>query len=116
MALAMSTETPAEYGMGHAERERILGILRQQEAALRARGVKRLRLFGSLARGEAGLASDIDLLAEIERGSGFSLLDLVDLQHELGDLTGRKVEIGTAVERMRPRVRKRVEADAIEVF
>jgi len=55
-------------------------------------------------------------LAEIEPGSGFSLLDLVGLQRELGRLTGRKVEIGTAAEAMRPRVRKRVEADAIKVF
>jgi predicted nucleotidyltransferase len=69
-----------------------------------------------LARGDAGPGSDVDLLAEIEPGCGFSLLDLVGLQHELGDLTGRKVEIGTAVERMRPRVRARVEADAVEVF
>jgi hypothetical protein len=111
----MSTETlPANQGL--AERERVLRILRQQEAVLRARGVRRLRLFGSLARGDAGPGSDVDLLAEIEPGSGFSLLDLVGLQHELGDLTGRKVEIGTAVERMRPRVRARVEADAVEVF
>jgi predicted nucleotidyltransferase len=112
----MSSEAQVENKPGIAERERILRILRQQEDLLRARGVKRLRLFGSLARGEAGSASDVDLLAEIEQGSGFSLLDLVGLQHELGDLTGRKVEIGTAVERMRPRIRKRVEADAIEVF
>lgn len=105
---------PANGGL--AERERILGILRQQEAALRARGVKRLRLFGSLARGDAGPSSDVDLLAEIEHGCGFSLLDLVALQDELGDLTGRKVEIGTAVESMRPRIRQRVETDAIEVF
>lgn len=112
----MSTQAPVRTGLGAAERERILRILRQQEATLRARGVKRLRLFGFLARGDAGPASDIDLLAEIDRRSGFSLLDLVGLQHELGELTGRKVEIGTAVERMRPRIRKRVEADAIEVF
>jgi hypothetical protein len=112
----MNTQVPVGKRPGLAERERVLRILRQQEGALRARGVKRLRLFGSLARGDAEPASDVDLLAEIEQGSGFSLLDLVGLEHELGDLTGRGVEIGTALERMRPRIRKRIEADAIEVF
>jgi hypothetical protein len=45
---------------GLAERERVLRILRQQEPTLRARGVTRLRLFGSMARGEAGPDSDVD--------------------------------------------------------
>ena len=69
-----------------------------------------------MARGEAGPDSDVDLLAEIDHSTKFSLLDLVGLQFDLGDLIGRKVEIATAVERMRPRMRRRVEADAIEVF
>lgn len=101
---------------GLAERKRVLEILRAQEPDLRARGVTRLRLFGSVARGEAGPESDVDLLAEIDHTSGFSLLDLVGLQHDLEDLIGRKVEIATAADRMRPRIRRRVEADAIEVF
>ena len=92
------------------------GILRAQEADLRARGVTRLRLFGSVARGSAGPGSDVDLIAEIDHASRFSLLDLVGLQHDLEDLIGRKVEIATAVEKMRPRISRRVEADAIEVF
>jgi predicted nucleotidyltransferase len=101
---------------GLAERERVLGILRAHEADLRARGVMRLRLFGSIARGAAGPDSDVDLIAEIDHASRFSLFDLVGLQHDLEDLIGRKVEITTATERMRPRIRRRVEADAIEVF
>ena len=81
-----------------------------------ARGVTRLRLFGSVARAAAGPDSDVDLIAEIDHASGFSLLDLVGLQHDLEDQIGRKVEIATAAERMRPRIRRRVEADSIEVF
>ena len=38
----------------------------------------RLCLFGSMARGEAGPESDVDLLADIESGAKFSLIDLVD--------------------------------------
>jgi len=99
-----------------AQRERVLRVLRGHEAEIRARGVARLRLFGSMARGEAGPESDIDLIADIDRSFRFSLLDLVGLQHFLEGLLDRKVDIGTTVAKMRPRMRQRFEADAIEVF
>jgi uncharacterized protein len=98
------------------ERERVLRILRRHEAEIRAQGVTRLRLFGSMARGEAGRESDVDLIADIDRNVRFSLVDLVGLQYFLTDLLGRKVDVGTTVEKMRPRMRQRFEADAVEVF
>ena len=98
------------------ERARVLRILRAHEAEIRARGVTRLRLFGSMARGEAGPASDVDLLADIDDRATFSLIELVDLQYFLADLLGRRVEVGTSLEEARPRVRARIEADAVEVF
>jgi predicted nucleotidyltransferase len=116
MGTVMAADSLVVDAGGLAERERVLGILRAHEAELRGRGVTRLRLFGSVARGEAGQGSDVDLLAEIDHASGFSLLDLVGLQYDLEDLIGRKVEIATAVESMRPGIRRRLEADAIEVF
>ena len=73
----------------------------------------RLRLLGSVARGEAGPRSDVDLIADVDRRAGFSLLDLVGLRHFLQDLPDRKVDVGTTVEKMRPRMRQRFEADAI---
>jgi uncharacterized protein len=50
-------------------------------------------VFGSVARGEAGEGSDIDLLVEFE--SGQSLLDHAALMLDLEDLLGRKVDIVT---------------------
>jgi uncharacterized protein len=101
---------------GFAERDRVLRILRERETELRAQGVARLRMFGSMARGEAGPDSDVDLIADIDRSMRFSLLDLVGLQDLLGDLLGRKVDVGTTAAKMRPRMRQRFEAEAIEVF
>lgn len=104
---------------GAAERERVLAILRAHTGELRRRGVARLRLFGSVARGEAVPASDVDLIAEIDdrRQIGrFSLLDLAGLELDLADLLGREVPIVTAPEAMHPRVRTRVEGDAVEVL
>ena len=50
------------------------------------RGAKRIRLFGSAARGDSGPGSDVDFLVEFEPGR--SLLDqgglLMDLQESLG--------------------------------
>jgi len=56
-------------------------------------GACNVRIFGSLARGEAGENSDIDLLVELEPGR--SLLDLAKLVVELEDLLNRKVDVVT---------------------
>lgn len=103
---------------GVAGRERVLAILRAHTGELRRRGVARLRLFGSVARGEAVPASDVDLIAEIDRRQigRFSLLDLAGLELDLADLLGREVQIVTAPEAMHPCVRTRVEGDAVEVL
>lgn len=103
---------------GPAERARVLASLRAIQDELRRRGVRRLRLFGSVARGEAGPGSDVDLIAEIDRSVApkFSLIDLVDLEQELGRRLGRPVEVATAPDRMRSYVRAGVEQDATEVF
>jgi predicted nucleotidyltransferase len=111
----MATE-PQTFVPPLTERERVLHVLRRHEAEIRARGVTRLRMFGSVARAEAGPESDVDLIADIDRGARFSLLDLVGLQDFLQDLLGREVDVGTTVEKMRPRMRQRFEADAIRVF
>ena len=73
-------------------------------------GARSVRLFGSLARGEADAASDIDLLVELELGR--SLLDLGGMQFELEALLGRHVDVVT--ERgLRPRIRDRVLREAV---
>ncbi len=56
-------------------------------------GACNVRIFGSVARGEAGENSDIDLLVELEPGR--SLLDLAKLVVELEDLLNRKVDVVT---------------------
>jgi len=59
----------------------------------RKRGARNLRVFGSVARGEAQEGSDLDLLVEWEPGR--SLLDHAGLVQDLQDLLGMKVHIGT---------------------
>ena len=98
-----------------AERERVLRVLRGQAPRLRARGITSLDLFGSMARGEAGPKSDIDLLIEVDPEAGFGLSDLLDLQEELGSLLDRRINFAFGSE-MRPWLRAWIEDDRIGIF
>jgi hypothetical protein len=63
----------------------------------RRRRIRRLSLFGSVLRGDAGSNSDVDLLVEFSREARPSLLDLVEIEQELsGLLAGRRVDLRTA--------------------
>ena len=78
----------------------------------RARGASRVRVFGSVARGDATEASDIDFLVDLEPDR--NLLDLSGLLMDLQDLLQRDVDVVT--ERgLRPRVAEHVLADAVEL-
>ena len=66
------------------EREQILCIAKRY-------GAGKLRLFGSVARGQAGEKSDVDILVEFEPGR--SLLDHIALIQDLEELLGRKVDV-----------------------
>jgi predicted nucleotidyltransferase len=89
----------------HERRKEIIEIAR-------ARGATRVRVCGSVARGDATEASDLDFLVDLEPGR--SLLDLGGLVMDLQDLLQRDVDVVT--ERgLRPRVAKRVLAEAVEL-
>lgn len=73
-------------------------------------GAHNVRVFGSVARGEADSDSDVDFLVELEPGR--SLLDLGGLLMELQELLGCPVDIVT-VQGLRSRIRDRVLCEAI---
>ena len=73
-------------------------------------GAFNVRVFGSVARGEADSESDIDLLVDMEAGR--SLLDLSGLLIDLEDMLGCNVDVVT--ERgLRDRIRDRVLKEAV---
>ncbi len=73
-------------------------------------GARNLRVFGSIARGDAGAMSDVDLLVDMEPGR--SLLDMGGLLMDLQDLLGCDVDIVTE-NGLRPRIRDRVLDEAV---
>ena|SRR4028119_1169943 len=75
-------------------------------------GAREVRVFGSVARGEADRESDIDFLVELEAGR--SLLDLGGLQVDLESLLGRRVDVVTA-RGLKARMRERVLREAVPV-
>jgi len=75
-------------------------------------GARNVRLFGSAARGDAGPASDLDFLVEMEEGR--SLLDLVGLSAALTELLGRKVDVCTDAS-LHWFVRDRILAEAVDL-
>lgn len=56
-------------------------------------GASNVRVFGSVARGEAHVDSDVDFLIDLEPGR--SLLDHIGFKQELEDLLGRSVDVAT---------------------
>lgn len=82
------------------------------EAVARAHGATRVRVFGSVARGDAAEGSDIDLLVDLEDGRG--LFDLGGLLMDLRDLLGCEVDVATE-RSLRPRVAQRALADAVDL-
>lgn len=65
--------------------EGILQRLRQQRAALEAAGVRHAGVFGSLARGEAGPASDIDVIIDIDYGRVGTLTQYARLRADVAE-------------------------------
>jgi predicted nucleotidyltransferase len=62
----------------------------------RRHGIRRLSLFGSRLAGTARPDSDVDLLVEFEPGQVPGLLGMSQIEIELGDVLGRKVDLRTA--------------------
>ncbi|WP_102128352.1 HepT-like ribonuclease domain-containing protein [Deinococcus planocerae] len=89
--------------------------LRGAEARWRAVGVARVRVFGSVARGEAGEASDIDLLVDFAPGRPVGLLDLMRAKEVFEDLLRRRVDVMTEGA-LGPPLRGEILEDAVDVF
>jgi uncharacterized protein len=111
----MATSTETTPAVRSDERERVLEALRGHENELRARGVSRLMLFGSTARGDVGPGSDVDLLIEVDAASRFGLFAFLDLKNDLAGLLGRPVDLAFP-DAMRPRLHTAVLREAVQVF
>jgi predicted nucleotidyltransferase len=97
------------------DRDALVERLRGLRPRLAADGVTHLALFGSRARGDHREDSDLDVLIEVEEGRKFSLLDLVGVQHTLGDAIGLEVS-ATMRRNLSPRFQRAIGTDILDVF
>jgi len=106
------SDTISYYAAMNAEREKILERLRAGLPALKRQfPLHRLALFGSVVRGEASAASDIDILADVEPSIG---LDFVTLADRLEELTGHKIDL-VSRRAIKPLLWKQIEPELVDV-
>ena len=68
------------------DKDRIILILREHAPELKADGLVHLRVFGSVARGEASPQSDVDLMADFDKSKRVTLLTVGRLESRLDHL------------------------------
>ena len=77
--------------------------------------IEKAWLFGSFARNEESLDSDIDLLVRFKKPNNIDLFDYVGLTQDLEDLTGRQVDL-VEEGRLIPNAEKIVEREKILIY
>jgi uncharacterized protein len=91
-----------------------MAALKAHEAELKRLGVEHLYLFGSTARGEARVTSDVDLFFDHERGK-LGVYELMDVKAAATRILGREADIMTRRSLHRV-LRDQIEAQALQVF
>lgn len=72
--------------------------------------MRSLALFGSVARDQAALDSDVDLLVEFSKPVG--LFEFLDLKERLEQILGRPVDLVTR-EALKPQLKDRILSEAV---
>jgi len=90
----------------------ISSLFKLHQSDLNQRGVRSLAVFGSLARGDATISSDMDVMVEFDRPVG--LFEFIRLKFYLEDLTGLPVDLVTP-DALHPSLRDNILNEAIRV-
>lgn len=88
------------------EKEDVLTIIKENHDKIESFGVKKLGLFGSFARKQQNRESDIDLIAEFEKGKK-TFDNFIHLSFLLEDLLGHRVELVT-IESLSPYIKPHI--------
>ena len=93
-------------------RAEVIEQLRADRSALDRFGVRAIALFGSVARGEGGAGSDVDILVDYRADTRPDLFEFIDLKEHLEEIVGRRVDLVTPAA-LHPRLRDKILAEAV---
>ena len=96
-------------------RQEIIARLRENEPALRARGVSHAALFGSRARGDDRPDSDIDIMVEFDPSAHVTVFNYAGLKEYIAGLFDGPVDV-VSREGLKPYLRPTAATDAIYAF
>jgi predicted nucleotidyltransferase len=96
-------------------KDEVISKLRAHERELKAAGIVRLAVFGSVARGDNSPESDVDLLADFDKTKHYTLLTMGRLENRLTDLLGTKVDLSSP-EWLKESVKNQVLREAVLAF
>src|ERR1700722_6979526 len=92
-----------------------IDVLVGHQAELRARGVRHAALFGSLARGEAGPRSDLDIMIELAPDASLDIFAYVELKDFIATLFPGPVDVVNK-DALKPYVRASAITDTVYAF
>ena len=96
-------------------RQEILNRLRENERALRERGVTHAALFGSWARGDNRPDSDTDIMIDVDPNAHISIYDYVGLKEYIAGLFDGPVDVVSRAS-LKSYVRPAAKAEAVYAF
>jgi predicted nucleotidyltransferase len=116
LARSFSAPASARRSTASARTRRVRRVpARALAKVARAHHLRRIRLFGSAARGSLGPSSDLDVLVEPRAGAALSFLDLARLEAELEEILDRHVDLATPGN-LSSDIRERIEREAVTLF
>lgn len=113
-SVLIDRRSETEAGRVAPQLAHVLKQFRASKVALQDRGVRRLAIFGSVARGSARPDSDVDALVEV--APGFTLFDLVAVGDILEAAAGRRVDVATKASMARSSFAVEIQNESVDVF
>ena len=97
------------------DKDAIIAVLREHRAELEKLGVRHAALFGSVARGEAGPGSDIDIAIDLDNELVRDLYTYVGVERRVAELFDGPIDVVDRAS-LKPRIVENVNADLIYAF